>query len=288
MMERGNSEGGIQNMQRAHFMITGSLSVCFAFGLHADTIHVPADQPTIAEALAASADGDTIAIAAGTYFEAELLPSTGDLLIIGETDALGRPLVTIDASNTSVNVTIGFGVVGSEGTTVENIIFTGSTGNALWIYHYSPTIRNCVFLENNAVASGVAVWSMDSEAIFENCRFEKNVGDPGAIFLSRGVDKGEPGPTLRNCVFCENQTGVNLIEGIWTDGGGNEFHTDCAALCPNDLNNDGVMDGADLSLLLGYWGPCADPLDCPYDISGDGTVGGADLTLLLGSWGICP
>ena len=56
------------------------------------------------------------------------------------------------------------------------------------------------------------------------------------------------------------------------------------APCPADLNADGVVDGADLGLLIGDWGACA---GCPSDIDGDGVVDGADLGLLLGSWGGC-
>ena len=47
-----------------------------------------------------------------------------------------------------------------------------------------------------------------------------------------------------------------------------------------DINGDGVVDGADLGLLLGAWGsasPC-------FDLSGDGVTDGADLGLLLGEW----
>ena len=55
-------------------------------------------------------------------------------------------------------------------------------------------------------------------------------------------------------------------------------------LCPADLNGDGVVDAADLAMLLGSWGPCR---DCPADLNGDGVVNAADLALLLGSWGPC-
>jgi len=54
--------------------------------------------------------------------------------------------------------------------------------------------------------------------------------------------------------------------------------------CIGDLNADGVVNGADLGLLLGAWGT-ANPV---ADINGDGTVNGADLGLLLGAWGACP
>lgn len=58
-----------------------------------------------------------------------------------------------------------------------------------------------------------------------------------------------------------------------------------AAPCPADLNSDGVVNGADLGLLLGSWGVCP---GCPADLNADGVVNGADLGLMLGSWGACP
>lgn len=49
-----------------------------------------------------------------------------------------------------------------------------------------------------------------------------------------------------------------------------------------DFNGDGSVDGADLGLLLGDWGPC-DTL--PPDLNMDGIVNGGDLGLLLAVWG---
>jgi len=53
--------------------------------------------------------------------------------------------------------------------------------------------------------------------------------------------------------------------------------------CPGDANGDGVVDGADLGLLLAGWGG-NDPM---VDLNSDGIVDGADLGLLLAAWGIC-
>jgi hypothetical protein len=36
------------------------------------------------------------------------------------------------------------------------------------------------------------------------------------------------------------------------------------------------------------WNPCPDPCCCPADLNGDGVVDGADLLILLASWGPCP
>lgn len=60
--------------------------------------------------------------------------------------------------------------------------------------------------------------------------------------------------------------------------------------CAADLNGNGVVDAADLAILLGAWGPCPDPPGpCPADLfgAGDGFVSGNDLAVLLGNWGSC-
>jgi hypothetical protein len=53
-----------------------------------------------------------------------------------------------------------------------------------------------------------------------------------------------------------------------------------AAPQPADLNNDGVVNAADLALLLGVWGSSGGPAD----LDGDGTVGAGDLAVLVGAW----
>jgi hypothetical protein len=63
---------------------------------------------------------------------------------------------------------------------------------------------------------------------------------------------------------------------------------DPAPACLGDLNDDGAVNGADLGLLLGAWGPCGGTPPCLGDLNDDGAVNGADLGLLLGAWGACP
>lgn len=48
-----------------------------------------------------------------------------------------------------------------------------------------------------------------------------------------------------------------------------------------DLNGDCIVNGSDLAIVLGSWGPCA---DCAADLTGDGVVDGADLAIVLGNW----
>ena len=68
-----------------------------------------------------------------------------------------------------------------------------------------------------------------------------------------------------------------------TDMGAIEFQV---ASCTADLNGDGVVNAADLAVILGNWGPIP-PGDPAADLNGDGTIGPADLAILLGNWGAC-
>ena len=62
-----------------------------------------------------------------------------------------------------------------------------------------------------------------------------------------------------------------------------EYGTDEPNKCLADINGDLIVDGADLTTLLGLWGT-SNPVG---DLDGNGQVDGADLTILLGLWGAC-
>ena len=59
-------------------------------------------------------------------------------------------------------------------------------------------------------------------------------------------------------------------------------YTPPAPPCPADLDNNNVVDGGDLGLLLSQWGR-----NGSADITNDSIVDGADLGMMLGAWGIC-
>lgn len=75
-------------------------------------------------------------------------------------------------------------------------------------------------------------------------------------------------------------------DGTWNDISANDFQNwgvvEIDASSP-DLNNDGIVDGADLGELLSAWGDCVGP--CPADLDCNGIVDGADLGMLLSEWG---
>ena len=67
-------------------------------------------------------------------------------------------------------------------------------------------------------------------------------------------------------------------------GSARAFDVETGPPCDADVNDDDVVDGSDLSLILGYWGSSSEL----HDLDGNGLVDGADLALVLGEWGDCP
>ena len=63
-----------------------------------------------------------------------------------------------------------------------------------------------------------------------------------------------------------------------------EVSLSCGTCAPSpDLNGDGVVNGADLGLLLSSWGVTGSGVT--GDLNGDGVVDGADLGALISAWG---
>ena len=55
--------------------------------------------------------------------------------------------------------------------------------------------------------------------------------------------------------------------------------------CPADIDGNGVVEFADVVVLLASWGPCC---ECLADVNGDSVVDFADIVELLAAWGACP
>ncbi|MDA0802276.1 MAG: S8 family serine peptidase [Planctomycetota bacterium] len=79
------------------------------------------------------------------------------------------------------------------------------------------------------------------------------------------------------------------IPGFDTLSGSGRLNAGAAVLAaitlgpgPGDVNRDGVINGADLALVLGAWGVCGCP--CPVDTNNDCAIDGMDLAAVLGGW----
>ena len=94
--------------------------------------------------------------------------------------------------------------------------------------------------------------------------------------LWRGVIPAQtPGSTVSYSVRCIDASGNT------GDGATLSFIEPGTPPNPADLNNDGVVNGNDLTIVLAAWGT-ADPV---ADADDDGIVGGTDLTLILAAFG---
>ncbi len=165
-------------------------------------------------------------------------------------------------------------------------------GGGIYNSNGSPLVEDCVFSQNTAAQFGGAVFNyLESLPVLERCLFIENEGATGAVMNSEGGGL----PTVIDAVICGS--GSTPIAGTWTDGGGNcilEFCIDedadgipdgCTPPCSADLDGNGMVDAADLGLMVASWGPCP---DCDGDLTGDGIVDAGDIGLLLGAWGLCP
>lgn len=101
--------------------------------------------------------------------------------------------------------------------------------------------------------------------------FEPTIGDSYTILYGGGGVLG----TFDSIVGAEGFSVAYLPTSVVLTYQGSIF---------GDLNGDGVVDGADLGILLGSWGACVECAGCIADLDGNCEVDGADLGLILGAW----
>lgn len=83
---------------------------------------------------------------------------------------------------------------------------------------------------------------------------------------------------------CNNNGFADLRDialGVSQDSNSDGVPDECTN-CPADLDGNGAIEGADLTLLLAGWGSSGNS-----DVNGDGTTNGTDLSLVLAAWGSC-
>ena len=79
-------------------------------------------------------------------------------------------------------------------------------------------------------------------------------------------------------------TGSSALTGDPVEGFGTLLGLGKVVACVGDINDDGIVNAADLGLLIGAWGNKGGAAD----LNDDGLVNAADLGLLIGAWGPCP
>jgi hypothetical protein len=192
-----------------------------------------------------------------------------------------------------------------------------SGGSIGGIFATSSTARNSILFFNTDGSASTTTLQAQANAGLVNCAVEEWVcvpcpptGDPsgniacdplfkdaaadnlrlkgGSPAIGLGVNAAiEAWPDTENLDndmdFAEPTPDLDLAMRMLhtrVDGGGYEN------TCPYDLNDDGVVSGADLGQLLLAWGTCAS-LCCPADFDRSGAVDGGDLGHLQLNWCTC-
>ena len=196
----------------------------------------------------------------GTFYAGGLYSTTGTITM---TDCTFTQNTGVQGS--AVNINSGAAVLAT------NCQFIANEGYyaAVLLAGGGPESRifnSCTFTGNSGTASGAMVCGSDASLI--DCTITDNVSVliGGGLWITSG--------RYSNSTICNNEP--SNIDGAWVDLGGNDY---CGDLL-GDINNDGLVDGADLGKLLAQW----DTFGPESDLNNDFHVDGTDLGLLLGSW----
>ncbi|MDP6519166.1 MAG: right-handed parallel beta-helix repeat-containing protein [Planctomycetota bacterium] len=189
---------------------------------------------SLQDALNSSADGDTLRVAPGTYFENVILEGRSIAVI----STAGPQNTFIDAAGLGTALT--FRNAGGttplfEGFTLQGGSGTAGQGGGLLIDGAAPTVRNCIITANHTPGQGGGVYCRNLSApIFEDCVIVNNSSDwdGGGVFVSGGT------LTMTDCVIWKN---------VARDfGGGLHLRDNPTAImtnCQIDWNATSALDG---------------------------------------------
>jgi hypothetical protein len=272
-------------------------------------LHVPEEYATILIALQNAGDGNTIAIAAGTY----LLEGNGleilngiSLSIIGDTHTDGTPAVILDGQLSGA-----YGITLANGTgqtVIENIHIVGCQ-YPLIVANCSVLVTNCI-IENNSSYHSTVVLS-NCLATFNTCSVIGN----SAGFVGGIIVNDEDGPSsevsLIDCLIEDNfgsypgyavgamylnsghttMTGCSVKNNIGGGIGGVFVHADATAtigdttVCGSiGYKGNTTQISGDYTDLGGNTVAEECPEECTADLDGDGVVSVDDLLALLAAY----
>jgi len=206
-------------------------------GLSAKTIHIPLEYGTIQEGIDASLGGDTVLVADGVY--------TGEgnrnIFFYGKAITLasenGPESTIIDCNYHGCAIVFYYGEDFDtifQGFTVQN--GDASSGGAIDCVDASPTIRNCIFKNNNASHIGGALKFSGSFSDVIDCVITENTSATSA----GGIDSYSSKLNIENCTITRNHAGKSQT-GY---GGGIWFGFDSACTVSNCIiSNNSATEG---------------------------------------------
>ena len=179
---------------------------------------VPADYPTIQQAINASVNGDTVLVAPGTYVEN--INFVGKAITV--TSEAGRDVTVIDGNRVASVVRFNSGEVRSSilsGFTLRNGFASCSAlseGGGIRIFDSSPSILHNVITSNNACGSGAGIAILFGSPIIQdniitNNNRDSRDGSGGGIYVG-GIAPGVTPTEILDNLISSNVS--NLGGGI--------------------------------------------------------------------------
>ena len=196
--------------KRSMFTVGLMILVWGCHWLHAATVSVPEEQPTIQAGIEATVDGDTVLVSSGTY------TGTGNVNLDfkGKTITVksvnGASTAIIDCQNQNIrgvyfhsgetfsSILDGFTITGGKATGV----WPNNIGGGIYCNKSSPTIINCIIIGNQA-SNGGGILCAESSPDVVNCIITKNQAQKngGGIYCSNNSSS-----RFINCTITNNQS----------------------------------------------------------------------------------
>ena len=199
----------------------------------ADILNVPAEYSTIQAGIDAASPGDTVQVAASTYYENITMKS--GVVIQGA----GQGLSIIDGGESGSVVTAN-GV--NSAAKLDGFTITKDKaiqGGGMYSLNSSPTVSNCSFLNNSAsivigAGGGGGMYNESSSPSVTNCTFS---GNDASGAYGGGMYNVSSSPTVTDCTFSGNTS--------YLHGGGmaNDNSSPTVSNCTFSGNDAGGLGG---------------------------------------------
>ena len=188
-------------------------TVIFAtLSVRAEVIHVPGDQPSINQGLYAASFGDTVLVAADTYYENIIWPQIDGINLIGE----GSESTIIDGGGVASVIRFEANDVITNATVVDGFTITNgyapppwpySQGGGIFLFYADPILTDLVITGNNADDFGGGVYNWGADPIFRKVVISNNTAaSHGGFHCLNGQ------PTLDHVAVAGNSPGGLYFE----------------------------------------------------------------------------
>jgi len=199
--------------------VTTTLAALIAVSVHADTLTVPGDYPTIQAAIDAAANGDAIQISEGTYFLETTLDTAGKALTFqGTIDPNNKsPLTILDGQGMHQilehrNETDSARDLAFAGLRIQNGV-SSLTGGLSLRGPGTAMISHCEFRQNVGFFGGALYTGLDLRLVMEDSLLQGNLAEGwgGAIKATEEVH-------VIRCRFLGNQSSAGVGGAIALTG----------------------------------------------------------------------